>query len=102
MTTKINCWKKIPGELSFDDNRFPCDNASMSLILDKGGYLFCPKWCAAMSQSSKFCKAYQYELCNFPSREELYNNVPSCHPDTKPTVTLGKVNNTRILVVLKQ
>ena len=55
-----------------------------------------------MSQSSKFCKAYQYELCHFPSREELYNNVPSRHPDTKPTVTLGKVNDTRILVVMKQ
>ena len=55
-----------------------------------------------MSQSSKFCKAYQYELCNFPSREELYNDVPSRHPDTKPTVTLCKVNDTRILVVMKQ
>ena len=82
---------EIQSQLSFDDNGVPCDNVSMSLILDKDGYLVCPKCCAATRQSSRFCWACQYDLCNFPSREELYNDIPSGHPETKPTVILGEV-----------
>ena len=39
--------KEIQSELWFDDNGVPCDNASMSLIIDKDGYLVCPKCCEA-------------------------------------------------------
>ena len=83
--------KEIQSELSFDDNGVPCDNVSMSLKIDKDGYLACAKCCAAMRQSSRLCKECQYDFCNFPSTEELYNDVPSGHPETKPTVILGEV-----------
>ena len=46
---------EIQSQLSFDDNGVPCDNVSMSLILDKDGYLVYPKCCAATRQSSRFC-----------------------------------------------
>ena len=46
---------EIQSQLSFDDNGVPCDNVSMSLILDKDGYLVCPKCCAATRQSSRIC-----------------------------------------------
>ena len=63
----------------------------MLLVLDKDGYLVCPKCCAAMDQSSRFCEACQYGLCNFPSTGKLYNDVPSGHPEAKPIVILGEV-----------
>ena len=102
--------KEILSELSFNGNGVPCDNLYMLLVLDKDGYLVCPKCCAAMGQSSRFCEAMgqssrfceacQYDLCNFPSRGKLYNDVPSGHPEAKPIVILGEL--TVIFAVTKQ
>ena len=83
--------KEILSELSFNGNGVPCDNLYMLLVLDKDGYLVCPKCCAAMDQSSRFCEACQYGLCNFPSTGKLYNDVPSGHPEAKPIVILVEV-----------
>ena len=53
---------EIKSEISFDVHGLPCDNVSMSLMLDKDDYLVCPKCCAVTSQSLQVCEGCQYNL----------------------------------------
>ena len=55
------------------------------------GEIVCMKCRFINPKASRVCSKCEFNFVNFPSREELYGDVPDGHPKAKPVIKLGEV-----------